>query len=85
MNVLIKGLHNADLWVSYSNNDGELDIDSIYLGTDPERQDLYDFLSDSVIEKADSTMREDFAEIQAESSHERYKCARYYDEQGGWL
>lgn len=81
---LIKGIQDK-LWVSYSNCSSDLEIDSIYVNSDVNRTDIYDYLSQSVLEKADSSMREDWAELKAEESHERYKCARYYDEQGGWL
>lgn len=83
-NCIIKGLQDK-LWVSYSNYSGELEIDSIYLDSDPERTDIYDYLSFSVVEKAYSSMREDWAELKACESQERHKCARYYDEQGGWI
>ena len=83
-NCLIKGIQDK-IWVKYSNYSGELEIESIYIDSDSEQVDIYDYLSQSVLEKADSSMREDWAELQAEQSQERYKCARYYDEQGGWL
>ena len=77
-NTLIKGIQDK-LWVSYSNYGGDIEIDSIYIDSDKERTDIYDYLSQSVLEKADSSMREDWAELQAEEAHERYKCSRYYD------
>jgi len=83
-NTLIKGLQDK-LWVSYSNYSGELEIDCIYLDSDPERTDIYDYLSLSMLEKAYTAIMEDFAELKACESQERYKCARYYDEQGGWI
>ena len=83
-NCIIKGLQDK-LWVSYSNYSGELEIDSIYLDSDPERTDICDYLSWSMLEKAYTTMREDWAELKACESQERHKCARYYDEQGGWI
>ena len=81
---IIKALQDK-LWVSYSNYSGELEIDSIYLDSDPERTDIYDYLALSVLEKADSSMLEDWAELKADGAHERHKCSRYYDEQGGWI
>ena len=83
-NTLIKGIQDK-LWVSYSNYSGDLEIDSIYIDSDVNKTDIYDYLSSSVKEKAYESMREDWAELKAEEAHERYKCARYYDEQGGWL
>jgi len=77
-NTLIKGIQDK-LWVSYSNYGGDIEIDSIYIDSDKERTDIYDYLSQSVLEKADSSMRKDWAELKAEESHERYKCSRYYD------
>ena len=82
-NTLIKKIQDK-LWISYSDYDGELEIESIYVDSDKERTNIFDYLSDDVLEKADSSMREDYAELQAEFSHERYKCARYYDDQTGW-
>ena len=82
-NTLIKGIQDK-LWISYTDYDGELEIESIYVDSDKERTNIFDYLSDDVLEKADSSMREDYAELQAEFSHERYKCARYYDDQTGW-
>lgn len=81
---LIKGIQDK-LWIEYANYDGELQIDAIYLHTDPNKTDIYDYLTESVLEKADSSMREDYAELKVYMEQERYKCARYYDEQGGWL
>lgn len=81
---IIKGIQDK-LWVSYSNYGGDLEIDSIYIDSDVNKIDLYDYLSSSVKEKAYESMREDWAELKAVESHERYKCARYYDDQGGWL
>ena len=83
-NTLIKGIQDK-LWVSYSNYGGDIEIDSIYIDSDANKTDIYDYLSQSVLEKADSSMREDRAELKAIESQERYKCARYYDDQGGWL
>lgn len=77
-NTLIKGIQDK-LWVSYSNYGGDIEIDSIYLDSDANRTDIYDYLSQSVLEKADSSMREDWSELKAEEAHERYKCSRYYD------
>ena len=82
-NTLIKGIQDK-LWISYTDYDGELEIDSIYIDSDKERTNLFDYLSADVLEKADVSMREDYAELQAEFSHDRYKCARYYDDQTGW-
>ena len=81
---LIKGIQDK-LWVSYSNYSGDLEIDSIYVNSDNDRTDIYDYLSPSVKENAYESMREDWAELKAIESQERYKCARYYDDQGGWL
>ena len=77
-NTLIKGIQDK-LWVAYSNYGGDIEIDSIYLDSDANRTDIYDYLSQSVLEKADSSMREDWAELKAEEAHERYKCSHYYD------
>ena len=82
--TLIKGIQDK-LWVKYSNYSGDLEIDSIYLDSDSDKVDIYDYLLPSVKEKAYKSMREDWAELKAVESHERYKCARYYDDQGGWL
>lgn len=76
--TLIKGIQDK-LWVSYSNYGGDIEIDSIYVNSDKDRTDIYDYLSQSVLEKADSSMREDWAELKAIESQERYKCSRYYD------
>ena len=82
-NCLINGIQDK-LWISYTDYDGDPEINSIYVGSDNERTNIYDYLSADVLEKANSSMREDYAELQAEFSHERYKCARYYDDQTGW-
>ena len=82
-NTLIKGIQDK-LWISYTDYDGELEIESIYVDSDKERTNIFDYLSADVLEKADVSMRKDWAELQAEFSHERYKCARYYDDQTGW-
>lgn len=63
MNVKLYPHYGAvDLWISYSEWSGDLQLDSIYLGSDPQRTDLIDFLSDSVLAHADSVMREDWNE-----------------------
>lgn len=77
-NTLIKGIQDK-LWVSYSNYGGDIEIDSIYIDSDVNKIDVYDYLSSSVKEKAYESMRKDWAELKAEESHERYKCSRYYD------
>jgi len=79
-NCLIKGIQDK-LWVSYSDYDGDPEIVSIYVDSDRERTNVYDYLAPDVLEKADLSMREDWAELQAEFSHERYKSMRYYDDQ----
>jgi hypothetical protein len=48
--------------VSYSEWGGELCIDAIYVGSDPERVDITDFLSDSVIGYANDRIAEDWQE-----------------------
>ena len=65
-NVKIQGLYAANLWVEYNEYCGEIQVDSIYIGSDPEREDIYDFVSDRVKELADETMREDWAETLAD-------------------
>ena len=82
-NTLIKGIQDK-LWIAYTVYYCEPGIDSIYVDSDKERTNIYDYLSADVLKKADLSMREDYAELQAEFSHERYKCARYYDDQTGW-
>ena len=77
---LIKGIQDK-LWVHYDNDSGELEINVIYLDQDRLKTDIYDYLSESVLEKADESMREDFAELQAEIAFERSKrYKRFYDE-----
>ena len=65
-NVKIQGLYAANLWVEYNEYSGEIQVDSIYIGSDPDREDIYDFVSDRVKELADETMREDWAETLAD-------------------
>ena len=84
-NVKIQGLYAANLWVEYNEYSGEIQVDSIYIGSDPEREDIYDFVSDRVKELADETMREDWAETladrreyQRECQLERREAARNY-------
>lgn len=79
-NCLIKGIQDK-LWILYSDYGGDPEIDSIYVDSDKERTNIYDYLAPDVLEKADLSMREDWAELQAEFSHERYKSMRYYDDQ----
>lgn len=76
-NCLIKGIQNK-LWIEYANYDGELQINAIYLDQDRNKTDLYDYLSESVLEKADESMREDFAELQADLAFERSKNYRRF-------
>lgn len=76
-NCLIKGIQNK-LWIEYENYAGELQINAIYLDQDRNKTDLYDYLSESVLEKADESMREDFAELQADIAFERSKNYRRF-------
>ena len=63
MNVkLYKHFGSDDLWLTYSEWGGELQLESIYLGSDPKRTDLIDYLSGSVIAHAEEVMREDWHE-----------------------
>ena len=65
-NCLIKGIQDK-LWVGYYEDiNNELYIDSIYLDSDPNSTNLIDYLNDSIMYKADTSMREDWAEIEAE-------------------
>ena len=73
-NVKIQGLYAANLWVEYNEYRGEIQVDSIYIGSDPEREDIYDFVSDRVKELADETMREDWAETIADRREYRREC-----------
>lgn len=76
-NCLIKGIQNK-LWIEYENYSGELQIDAIYLDQDRNKTDIYDYLSESVLEKADESMREDWAELQADIAFERSKNYRRF-------
>ena len=79
-NCIIKGIQDK-LWIEYENYDGELQINAVYLDQDRLKTDIYDYLSESVLEKADTSMREDFAELQAEIAFERSKrYKRFYAE-----
>ena len=63
MNVkLYNHFGSADLWAEYSEWGGELQLESIYLGSDPKRTDLIDFLSDSVLDHANSVINQDWIE-----------------------
>lgn len=63
MNIKLYTYHGApDLWLDYSEWDGEFSINSIYSGTDSARVDITDFLSDSVIQHANDRMAQDYAE-----------------------
>ena len=73
-NVKIQGLYAANLWVEYNEYRGEIQVDSIYIGSDPEREDIYDFVSDRVKELADETMREDWAETLADRMEYMLEC-----------
>ena len=70
-NCLIKGIQDK-LWVNYYEDIGnELYIYSVYLDSDPNRTNIIDYLSESVTAKAVTSMREDWAEIEAEFSNYR--------------
>lgn len=63
MNIKLYKYYGADdLWVSYSEWGGELEIDSIYLGSDPSRTNLCDYMSDSVMSHANERIKEDWQE-----------------------
>jgi hypothetical protein len=63
MNIKLYTYHGApDLWLDYSEWDGEFYINSIYSGSDPKRLDITDFVSDSVMARAMSRMVEDYHE-----------------------
>ena len=70
-NCLIKGIQDK-LWVNYYEDIGnELYIYSVYLDSDPNRTNIIDYLSESVTAKADTSMRKDWAEVEAEFSDYR--------------
>ena len=70
-NCLIKGVQDK-LWVNYYEDIGnELYIYSVYLDSDTNRTNIIDYLSESVTAKAVTSMREDWAEIEAEYSDYR--------------
>ena len=73
-NVKIQGLYAANLWVEYNEYRVENQVDSIYIGSDPVREDIYDFVSDRVKELADETMREDWAETLADRIDYQREC-----------
>ena len=63
MNVRLYNHHGStDLWATYSEWDGELQLESIYLGSDPARVDLIDFLSESVLDHANEVIAQDWVE-----------------------
>lgn len=63
MNIKLYTYYGApDLWLDYSEIDGEFYINSIYSGTDKERLDITDFVSDSVMAHAEKRMAEDYNE-----------------------
>jgi hypothetical protein len=85
-NVRIKQLFEIDLWVDYSDTWGEPEINSIYVGSDPERVDIFDLLKNSVINTAREAMHQDWAETNAELTHESWKeKKRFWDDQQGWV
>ena len=51
-----------DIWLDYSYMDGEFYINAIYSGSDAERVDFTDFISDSVLAHAEMRMAEDYQE-----------------------
>ena len=59
-NCLIKGIQDR-IWVQYSDYSGDPEIDNIFL--DGSDVDIYDYLSQSMLEKAEESMREDWAEL----------------------
>ena len=73
-NCIIKGIQDK-IWIEYSDYDGELEIDAIYLDSDKNRTDVYDYLSKDVIDKAYESIREDWEELQAYLAHEKYKTS----------
>ena len=80
-NCTIKGIQDK-IWIEYSDYDGELEIDAIYLDSDKNRTDIYDYLSKDIIDKAYDSIREDWEELQAYLAHERFKNKRFYDFSG---
>ena len=70
-NCLIKGIQDK-LWVNYYEDIGnELYIFAIYADSDLGRTNIMDYVSDSVLAKADTSMRKDWAEVEAEFSDYR--------------
>jgi hypothetical protein len=63
MNIKLYTYYGApNLWLDYSEIDGEFYINAIYSGTDMERLDIADFVSDSVLAHAEKRMAEDYSE-----------------------
>lgn len=63
MNIKLYTYYGApDIWLDYSEIDGEFYINSIYSGTDTARVDITDFLSDSVLAHANERMAQDYSE-----------------------
>ena len=63
MNIKLYKHYGADdLWLEYSEWDGEIEIDSIYIGSDPKRTNLCDYLSDSVMSHALEQAKQDWLE-----------------------
>lgn len=63
MNIKLYTYFGApDIWLDYSYMDGEFYINSIYSGSDKERIDFTELLSDSVITRAEMRMKQDYQE-----------------------
>lgn len=63
MNIKLYTYYGApDVWIDYSEFGGELDINAIYSGSDPQRVDMTDFMAEDVIKHAFSRIRTDYAE-----------------------
>lgn len=69
MNIKLYTYHGApNIWLDYSYIDGEFYINSIYSGSDKERVDFTDLLSDSVIAHAEDKMRQDWQESRTDAA-----------------
>lgn len=80
---------STNLWACYYEDETEekgFYIDEVYLGSDPERHNIADWLSDSALKFIEKHILEDLEEIRSvreAERRERSHCMRYYDEQNG--
>lgn len=58
--------HNTKFWVDYSIDDNRPVIDCVYFYGDNSQTDLYDYLSESVLDSAYEVALQDWAELQVE-------------------